>query len=214
MAGPAQMNEPMPVDELARLTRRYARYSRSAAGLASVLGGGFAVLAYFVGALAAPLSVATRMGLALLPLVWIGAKEVLRRHYYQRFGRVSEVETAAERRWHVGLTVIIAAVSGVVMAVVVTGLATGDRTWHPGLAGYLAYVAAMPALVWYFMRTPLEFVAGVFLVAQAALTFVGEHYSLGQQVQAPIAGVILLAIGVRQHLEFRAVQRELARLDS
>ncbi|MEX0891742.1 MAG: hypothetical protein WEB88_06180 [Gemmatimonadota bacterium] len=182
--------------------------------VASVIGGGFAVFAYFVGALAAPHSLAVRLGLALLPLVWIGSKEMLRLHYYQRFGRVGQVQTAAERRWHLGFTIATAVLSAGIVAVILFGLATRGRTLanHPGVLGYLAYVGVMPLLVWYFMRTPLEFVVGVFLVAQAALMFVGEHYSLWEQVQAPIAGVVLMAIGVKQHLDFRALERDLARL--
>lgn len=207
--------DPFDTDTIADLTRRYARFSLSAGGLASVLGGGLAIVAYFVGALRPPDAVAGRVALALMPLLWIAAKELLRMHYYQRFGRVAQVRTAAERRWHVGFTIFTLAVASYVVGAVLNGLPGGlwSLGGNPGLIGYLSFVAAMPVLVWYFMRTPLEFIVGVFLMAQAALALVGRHYGLGQQLQAPIAGLVLIVIGVKQHLDFRSIERRLARAD-
>ena len=75
--------------------------------------------------------------------------------------------------------------------------------------GYLLFVAAMPVLVWFYMKTPFEFIAGVFLIAQSAVILAGGHYDLGSQLQAPIAAVVLILYGLRQHLEFRNLQREL-----
>ena len=197
--------------DLADLTRRYARYSRSAGGMASVLGGAFAVLAYAIGTLAAPDAPAPRIGLALLPLIWIVSKEMLRVRYYQRFGRVAQRLSTGERRWHLGFTLFTLAISVVIIGTIVHGLTVGPRSLadDPWVAGYLAWIAAMPVLVWYFMRTPLEFIVGVFLMAQAALALVGVYYSVGQQLQAPIAGLVLMVIGVREHLEFRSLHREI-----
>src|SRR5690606_41248867 len=74
------------------------------------------------------------------------------------------------------------------------------------------YVAAMPLLVWLFMRTPLEYVAGVFLVAQAALMLSGGNYSLWQQPQAPIGGLALIVLGLRPHAEYLRISRALESL--
>jgi hypothetical protein len=148
--------------------------------------------------------------LVAAPFVWIAAKELLRRHYYQRLGRVQERRTPSERRWHVGLTLFTAAVSAAVVGFVVWRiLAGGGERPGTGALGYLAMVAVMPVLVWFFMKTPLEFIVGVFLVCQAALMLGGAHYALGEQPQAPIAAVVLMAVGLRQHLEFRRLEREL-----
>jgi hypothetical protein len=197
---------------IAALTRRYARFSLSAGGLASVIGGCLAVVAYFVGALQPPDTVTGRTALAVMPLIWIAAKELLRLHYYQRFGTVSQVRTLSERRWHLGFTLFTALVSIVVIGVILFVGGDPRSLVTPGRIGYLTYVALLPVLVWFFMRTPLEFIVGVFLVAQAALALVGQHYALGEQIQAPIAGLVLIVIGVRQHREFLAIERELIRL--
>ena len=198
------------LDRLSELTRDYARYSRSAAGLGSVLGGVFGLASYFIGALAA-LTWWSRAALAALPLVWIVAKELLQRRYYQRHGRVEEVERAGERRLHRFLTAIvagvsIAAVGWVLRDVIVHG--PGDRAWWE-LAGYVVFVAAMPFLVWRYLRTPLEFIVGVFLLAQAAVVLGGGRYELGEQLQAPIASLVLVGLGAWEHRSYRKLERRL-----
>lgn len=205
--------EPEPDESIAELTRRYSRFSHSAGGLASTIGGGLALFAYFVGAFTPPEALWGRIGLALTPFIWIVSKELLKRHYYQSFGRVEQVRTVSERRWHIGFTLFTAVIMVVVAGWVTANLVTGERNLQedPWVLGYLALVLMTPVLVWYFMQTPLEFIVGVFLMAQAALSLVGVHYSLGQQLQAPIVGVVLLVIGVRQHLEFLKLRGDLRR---
>ena len=195
---------------LGELTRRYSRYSASAGGLSSVLGGALVLATYFIGALAAPASSGARLALASAPIVWIVAKELLRRFYYQRLGKVDEVRTVAERRWHLVFTLFSAVISAVVVAGVMAAARNNPSTLaDPGVVGYLLFVAAMPLLVWLYMKTPLDFIAGIFLIAQAAVILAGGHYELGSQLQAPIAAVVLILYGLRQHLDFRSLQREL-----
>lgn len=201
------------VARLADLTRRYARYSRTAGGLGSVLGGALVLATYLVGALVSPSGLLSRLALAATPILWIVAKEVLRSRYYQQLGRVTEPRTTSERRWHLAFTLFTAAVSLAILGVILwTSRSVPRRLLEPAVLGYLAYIAAMPLLVWRFMPTPLEFIAGVFLVAQAALALVGVHYQLGDQLQAPIAALVLIVLGLRQHREFLALHRELQEL--
>lgn len=198
---------------LADLTRRYAPYSLSAGGLGSALGGTLVLITYFVGALAAPTGAGGRLALAAAPLVWIAAKELLRTRYYQRLGQVRQPWGRADRGWHVAFTLFTAAASvGIVVSVIRSAGGDPAVLLEPAILGYLAFVVALPPLVWFFMRTPLEFIAGVFLVAQAAVILAGGHYELGRQPQAPIAAVVLIALGIRQHLQFKHLQRELAEL--
>src|SRR5690606_32412100 len=203
----SDITHPVPNPErLGTLTRRYARYSRTAGGLGSVLGGVLVLVTYFVGALALPKSVEGRLALASAPLIWIAGKELLRTRFYQQLGRVQESMTPSERRWHLGFTLFTAIVSVAVIAFLLVS-ARDDlaRLATPGRLGYLAFVAAMPLLAWRFMRTPLEFIIGIFLVAQAAVVLAGGHYALGEQPQAPIVAVVLIVVGIRQHMEFHSL---------
>lgn len=208
------LSDPPPLrdpDRLQDLTRRYARYSLSAGGLGSALGGVLALVTYFIGALATPDGPWGRIALAAAPFLWIGGREALRRGYYQALGRVVEVRTAGERRWHLGFTLFTAAVSlFVVGAIGWRILVQGAPAPDTGQWAYLVLVTALPWLVWRFMPTPLEFIVGVFLVAQAAVILAGGHYELWQQPQVPFVAVVFIAIGVKQHLEFRAIRQELA----
>src|SRR5690606_41783705 len=112
------------VGRLSELTRRYARFSVSAAGLGGVLGGALVLVTYFVGALVPDLSAPARLSLASAPLVWIVAKELLRSRYYQRLGRVGEARPRADRLWHLAPTAVTPVVSPAILAAgLVKGLA-------------------------------------------------------------------------------------------
>lgn len=178
-----------------------------------MLGGLLVLVTYLVGALVPQLSMSARLALAAAPLVWIVAKELLRSHYYQGRGRVAEVRSRTDKRWHLGFTLFTAAVSAFIVVVTLMRTEPASLTSFETL-GYLGYVVAMPFLVWFFMRTALEFIVGVFLVAQAALMLGGGNYELGQQLQAPIVAIVFIVIGIRQHLEFLDLSRQLTDLRS
>lgn len=170
---------------------------------------------YFLVALATPDGWLGRVALATAPFVWIGVKEMLRRRYYQPFGYVKEIRTASEERWHLGLTLFTAAVSVGVLGFVVWRATTDTPGGSlPELLGYMVLVGAMPWLVWRFMSTPLEYVVGVFLVAQAAVLLGGSHYALWAQPHVPLAAVALVVVGIRQHGEFRRLRARLERVSS
>src|SRR5690606_37949838 len=137
------------------------------------------LVTYFVGALAPPTSVWGRLALASAPIIWIVAKELLRSRFYQRLGRVAEPWSTSQRRWHMGYSAFTALVCVTVVGYLLY-LARNEPAvlLYPESLGYLAFVVAMPFLVWYYMRTPLEFIIGVFLVAQAAVVLAGSSYAL------------------------------------
>ena len=205
------MNEtvllPDHLAELEAVTREYARFSRSAGGLGSVLGGLLGLASYAAGGLlgtAGPV----RVALIATPLVWILCKELIRRHYYQHLGAAAEPETRRERNGRVYNVVVTAVVS---FTVVAGALSRGEQVM--GTAGYLAVVVAMPLVAWLWLRTPLEFMTGIFLMCQAALAFNGSSYPLlGVAIVFPFAAVALIVSGVRDHLRFRAVTARIARL--
>ncbi len=199
-------NAAVQLDRLEQLTRRYARFSRSAGGLGTLLGGVLCLIAYFAGALL-PLDSVGRVSLASLPLVWIAAKELLRRRLYQRHGRVCESRDAAQWRWHAGLTCVLAAGSAAILWFVVPRTLAAPQ-W-PHLVSTLL-IALLPVLAWFYLWAVEEFVVGVFLICQAAVVVAGFHYPLGSQVQAPLMAGLAIAVGWRQHREFRAVEAQLA----
>jgi hypothetical protein len=193
---------------LETLTRAYARFSRSAGGLGTLLGGAFCLLAYFAGALL-PLTPASRTALALLPLVWIATKEWLRVSLYQAQGRVRETPDRTQYRWHVGLTAFVAIASVFIFGVV---LLYARAPLRPVTAIYLAYVLALPVLTWYYLWSIPECVVGIFLICQAAVVAVGLSYPLGSQLQAPAMAVVAIVVGWREHREFLALRRDLRAL--
>ena len=207
------LREKGPYRDLSDLTRQYARYARNAAGLGNILGGVLTMAMYIVG-LTLPLTAAGRVGLALVPLVWIAAKEMLRRAYYQRHGRVTEVPSAEERRWHVILTGITALISLFILGSFFLGGRAGPAEASPWQqAGYLAFVLALPVLVWFFMRTTEEYLVGVLLVCQAAVLLAGGNYPLSwQNAYFPLFAAFAVVAGFRQHRAYLKLERQLRNL--
>lgn len=193
--------------EMEGVTREYARFSHSAGGLGSVLGGLLCLASYVAGGVAGA-SGPVRVALVAAPLAWIVCKELIRRRYYQNLGRVQEMETRRERNGRVARTAFVALVSIAVAGFVLTQEERGAET-----TGYLAVVAAMPVVAWLWLRTPLEFVTGIFLMCQAALAFTGSTYPLvGVAIVFPFAAVALIVAGARDHRRFRLLSARIRQL--
>ncbi|BFI96462.1 MAG: hypothetical protein RSP_19720 [Rhodanobacter sp.] len=205
------------LDELACLTREYASYSRSAGGLASVLGGVSCLVSYLLGGLLTP-APTLRIGLAALPVLWLLAKQSMARRYYQRFGHVEEHESVTDRRIHrccIAVTVLVA---------VPATIRVFAHAGHPS-AMDTAYITLLWLLVlagWRWLRTPLDFVVGAFLFCQAAVSCAGFAYPVVGTVVAaanpplallallfPLAAALLVARGVADHRRFRSLRERL-----
>jgi hypothetical protein len=206
--------------ELESLTRDYARYSRSAGGLASVLGGVSCLLAYLLGGLL-PSTPALRVVLAALPAAWLLARQVMAHRYYQRFGHVEEQEGAAECRTHrlcIGVTFVVA------LLLTVSALSHGTRL-SSGQIGYLGLTWLLVLACWRWLRSPLDFIVGTFLFCQAALLCVGRGYPVVGSAAAaanpplallallfPLMVMLMIARGVADHRRFLQLRDRLLQL--
>ncbi|NQD35452.1 hypothetical protein HPT27_00355 [Permianibacter sp. IMCC34836] len=202
---------PADLDRLQNLAERYARYSRSAGGLSSVLGG-LLCLIMFGTALVFELSQPVRVALAIAPLLWLLSKELLRRYYYQRAGMVLEKLSPGQWRLHVGLTAFVALVS---LGILGLGL---YKFGVPGLLalpwqqlGYFVFVIAMPVVVWRWLWSSSDFIIGVNVMCQAALIIAGRHYELDALGLYMLgAGALSIWLGIREHRDYLQLRRELA----
>lgn len=214
------------LQELEQLTQSYARYSRNAGGLSSVLGGVLCLIAYFGGPLGHGFAPATVLLIAI-PGVWLLAKGWMTRRYYQRLGHVEQLETPVERRMHwfcVGVVLLVA-------LTITIGLAFFARP-HPwslpaGMIGYLVLLWLLVVATWRWLRSPLDFIVGVFLFCQAAMVSAGGYYPLigmthtPQAMQMslvalmfPLAALAMIVSGVREHRQFQQLRERLQQLRS
>ncbi len=200
-------------DRLHALTREYARYSQSAGGLAAVIGGGLCLTAYIAGGLL-PMSTPLRIALVATPFLWLLLKQAMARHYYQRLGQVEQLTTPDERHIRLMLTTLTAAISIVVAATSLTGKTPfGTPSWDLRTAGYVSVVLSLPVIAWYWLRSPLELAVGAFLFCQAALAFGGSSYPLwSSAVVFPVAALLLIRAGARDHRKFLALRAEIRTL--
>jgi hypothetical protein len=197
-------------ERIQALTREYSRYSRSAGGLSAVAGGVACLISYVAGA-TLPMTPFLRIALVGLPVLWLIGKVWLATRYYQSFGRVQELMTPIERRFQHFFVGFTALVSLVIVATALSRFAPlGARPWNSQVAGYVAVIALLPFVVWRWLRTPLEFIVGVFLLCQAALVFAGRSYGFGMGTAVfPIVSISLIAAGLRDHRRFLQLRAEL-----
>jgi len=214
---------PQPLNEMEALTRSYARYSRSAGGLGSVLGGVLCLASYFTGALL-PSTSAVSGALVAMPFVWLATKQWLAHSYYQRFGRVEEQETRTDRWTHRFCVAVSLAVALGITVFGLIGLGNLPAGALAGLTGYLALLWLLPLAAWRWMRSATDFIVGVFLICQAALACVGQAYPMiGVSPDAswhltltalmfPVVAVFMIAAGIRDHRRFQSLRQRLEEL--
>jgi MFS family permease len=204
---------------LAELTRAYARFDRACGGLATVLGGLFALALFAVdlarhgwswsgldafGPRPAPISFL----LVLLPFLWLTCRLALGRLWYQRFGRVTtgagpdpRERARARRLKHLGPVLGLLPLG---LLAVRPGAQTGVR------AGLVVLLAA--GLAFGLPRVAhgrLERALGVLLFLLPACFLAGLQNGLGSN--AILLGAALAAVlqGLREHVAWRRLTQEL-----
>ncbi len=192
--------------ETQRLAQEYASYSQSRNGLGNVLGGVAGLLVYLTGVLLGP-GLPTAIITIGLTIAWLIGKEVIRRRVYRTFGDARERWSPVQRRLHIGLTAFVALVAlGIWGLFLVKGQVGNPRGWP-----YLAFIAAMPFITWLYLRTPYEFIIGVFLVCASAVTSAGGAYGLSAWYAwfVPICAALMLVLGVQEHRRYAALTAQL-----
>ncbi len=109
------------------------------------MAGGIACLASFLAGALLPTTLALRILLIAVPVLWIVGKQWMARRYYQRLGQVEEQVTPVERNFQRFFIAFTALVSVLVIGSVLTRLVPmGERAWDLRAIGYLVVVALLP----------------------------------------------------------------------
>ncbi len=196
------------LDRLAELSARYARYSRSAGGLSTVFGGAL-MFAVFTVAAFVELAPASRIALALAPLLWLAVKEGLRRCYYQRAGMAMQKPSPSERRQHFWWTIYLAVISAVVAVTLIYRVVSQGDGLPLAKIGYLVMVVAMPLVAWRWFWSASDFIVGVLLFCQAAVVLGGSQYPPLWLLYVGLCTVLVVGAGWREHLDYLRLRRDL-----
>jgi hypothetical protein len=233
MNQPTDLPGPTRLDEIAAVTAEYAKYSRSAYGLAFVALG-IAVLATMALDVVAD-SAWARFAYLLLPTAWLLLLAAARA-YYQRQGKVVEsAQRIPGRGWILGFVYFLSAVAA--FSLVAGGLEPYREDWRLGFGALLAVfsVVAVPVLMaelargWRDALVTMNLLSVSLFVphmAQASLRITAggqlqrlPSFPLSGMRAAILALLAFLAVltvtgGIRQHARYRALERRLAALQA
>jgi hypothetical protein len=216
---------PDQTHRLERLTREYARYARHAAGLGSVLGGCFAYLILAVDLLGhhgrisilgayAPLPMKPVLLLTLLPFLWLAARYGLRIWWYQRFGLVEAVPDQAVNpgEWRRRLALMV--VFPLVATAALTTIYLSEVPSKPlRTAAFLLLMGATVFALRSLLHGRLERILGTLLFLCPALLVTGlQMAALDSLVALPLVGTFAIILGLKEHLAFRRLERQLLAL--
>lgn len=197
------------LDQLAERAQRYARYSRSAGGLSSVIGGALLAASFVLNAYV-ELTPVLRALLAATPLLWLAAKELLRRHYYQREGMVLQAPSPKERRAHAWTVIYLSIVSLLVLGFVVAAALRDGQAPDARALGYAAVVIALPLVAWRWFWSVSDFLVGVLLMCQSAVVIHGGNYPAIWLPYVAFCAAVAIFYGWREHREYLALRADLA----
>lgn len=200
---------PENLDRLAARAQRYARFSRSAGGLSSVVGG-ILLLGSFLANAYIELGPADRTALALTPLLWLLAKELLRVGYYQRDGRVLQAPTEKEKRSHRWTVIYLAVIAAIVLGMLAYSAFQAGRLPPAAMLGYAVIVAALPLVAWRWFWSVSDFLIGVLLMCQSAVVIGGGNYPAIWLIYVGACAAIAVFYGLREHRDYLALREEFA----
>lgn len=217
------------LDELAKVTAEYAKYSNERSGLGCTAAGG-----WFIATFAITLRSETWGRIASLwsPLVILALVAVARR-YYQRFGTVVASERAPSNvvRWRkpVVTTLLLSGVIVVDTALYLDLWSGGSALARGALIALLFAAPALPLLVdrvvhgfWngglVLASLGIAYFVGVLTHRENGPCILGAPYEgrCGWMLAAPwlamafALGAVLVGVGVHQHRSYRRLERRLA----
>src|SRR5690348_5270133 len=209
------------LQRLQNLTHEYALFSRDAVGLGHVIGGALVFIILFL-LRAHFLHTWEGIFLGATPYIWIVAKEQLRFHYYQFSGQV----TLPTRRWHNLILGILAPFFAMGMVAIIVALKLSPRFFQGGPIALgpvrnatlcLVILLAMPFLTWRYLRSPYEFVTGVYLLSLSAFLLsgnlqIGEVFGGGLGIVAGAVALVMILAGYAEHMKFIRLRREIRAL--
>lgn len=193
----------------------YASFSQSRNGLGKVLGGIVCIVVALAGTFIGAGMFTSVLTIALT-LLWLVGKEIIRKRVYFQQGEAGEVWTEFQRREHLFATGFVSVIA---FGAAVWVFVNSQPLTLPN-AIYIFVALSMPFITWRFLRAPLEFVVGVFLISACAVTAAGGAYSLilpdwsfdsimiGLSVWLPLIGsFVLIVFGIREHRQFLSIMQ-------
>jgi hypothetical protein len=201
--------DPQQLERLQTVTREYSRFSRSAGGFGYVIAGVLSIVMYWM-ANSLDSKSWPRLLLASIPIIWIFSKEWLRRHYYQKFGFATEIDTEESEKFRQRNLHISLATAFFVVFFIISSAFWGMKSLDT--FGFLELVLfiALPILMWFYGRSYFEAVILFNLMTQASRFL--EVSSSSNPIFELLFPILFIAVGLQEHLQFKRLETQLQSL--
>jgi hypothetical protein len=214
MTASSNIQNPAKLEQLQTLTREYAKFSRSATGLGSVIGGMIGLTIFLIGAFTNPPLWARALMVLVIP-IWFVLKAWLRNHFYQRHGTALEtldkLSTNIERLLQGGIGGIAAVM---LVACTVLVIINPERIANLPVLNKIALLAAPLAglLLCRQINTIVECLVVMNLLVQTVMLASGANWTWSNQATMLLYSSLLIVIGLVEHIRFRKLETQLQNL--
>ena len=211
-----QAQQSQQLEQLQTLTREYAKFSRSAAGWGSIIGGALGLALYAIITQFPNLPTWARVLCGFAPILWLTSKQLLQRRYYQRLGQVLEIDP--NPKW---LTQFI---QGGLFAMLICMIGVGvlalfirpERILSipaPQLA-MLVIVCAYGLYATRQLSSVPEMLVALQLYLNTFFVLVGSSNTPDSLWALPLCSGVLLLVGIYEHLQYKVIEGQLKKFRS
>ena len=204
------------LEHLQTLTREYAKFSKSAAGWGSIIGGALGLALYAIITQFPNLPTWARVLCGFVPILWITAKQLLQRRYYQRLGQV--LENDPNPKWVMQL--IQGGLLGMMICLTVTGLVAlfirPEKILSIAAPQLVMLVILCAYGLWasFQLNSVVEMLVALQLFLNAFFILIGSENTPGSLWALPACSALLLLIGIYEHLQYKIVEGQLKKFRS
>ena len=211
-----QAQQSQQLEQLQTLTREYAKFSRSAAGWGSIIGGALGLALYAIITQFPNLPTWARVLCGFAPILWLSSKQLLQSRYYQRLGQVLEIDP--NPKWL--LQFIQGGMIGMMLCMIGVGLIAlairPERILNipaPQLV-MLVILCAYGLYAALRLGNVLEMLVALQLYLNTFFILVGGDNSPSSLWALPVYSTLLFVIGVVEHLRYKVIEGQLKKFRS
>jgi hypothetical protein len=204
---------PQDLERLQTLTREYAKFSKSAAGWGSIIGGTIGLALYAIIQYTDPPGWA-RVLCGFAPILWLIAKQFAQTRYYQRLGAVREQGTMPVWLERVIQGMVIGTMLCILGASIVAWIVKPDSILSIPLPQRIVAVVVLLYGIYAArqINSVQELLAAMQMWVATLYILAGQPANPSSIWALPAYSSLLLIMGIGEHLQYKTVEGQLQKM--